>query len=61
VVAQTHLTAEQFAQVGDGADVGICGAGGVAAGALEQNDLGAAGIEGGPDGGVEFAETSHAG
>ena len=56
-----HLTAEQLAQLGDDADVGIFGAGGVGAGALEQNQLGAAGFAGGAYGAVEFPEAGHAG
>ena len=47
--------------MGDRADVGVFGAGGVGAGALEQHQLGAAGIVGGAYGVVEFAEAGHAG
>ena len=61
MVAQAHLTTEQLPQVGDGADVGVFGGGGVGAGALEQHQLGAAGVAGGAHGVVEFAEAGHAG
>ena len=46
--------------MGDGADVGVFRAGGVGAGALEQHQLGAAGVAGGAHGVLEFAEAGHA-
>ena len=61
VIAQANLAAEQVAQVGDGADVGVFGAGGVGASALEQHQLGAAAASGGAYGVVELAEAGHAG
>ena len=61
MVAQAHLAAEQLAQVGDGADVGVFGAGRVGARAFEKHELSATSVAGGEHGVVEFAEAGHAG
>lgn len=47
--------------MGDGADVGVFGAGRVGTGALEQHELGAAGITGGEHCIIKLAEAGHAG
>jgi len=61
VVRKPNLTAKQLTQVRNGADVGVFGAGGVGASALEQHQLGAASVAGGAHSVVESAEAGHTG